>query len=217
VGLGAGMENTVVVAEYPAGTDPEMLRKTAAAVADEADAITRVDCYRRLDGPDRYDYWLLAELASPQHAGAVATMLTGTAGAVQAYHEVFRMKRDEWGMPQHISTSAEIETTPDDVLTVVLPVPPGRAGEWNRWYDGHHMPTVFTIAPAVAVGHRFAPISEPSSGDYLVLYEFTSRADLDAWQAGTTVAGKHDEYVQRWGVYNTRRAWTLEFRVEPQR
>jgi hypothetical protein len=210
------MENTVVIGEYPGTTDLAALRsEVAAKVAAHSANITRVDCYRRLDGPDQFDFWLVAELAAPQEANAVAGLLAESAQSVQAYHEVFRMSRDEWGMSQRISSSAELETTPDNILTVVLPVPPGRSGEWNRWYDGHHMPTVFTIAPAVLVGHRYAPVSEPSTGDYLVVYEFTNRKDLDTWQAGSTVAFKQDEYRERWGVRNTRRAWTLEFRVVP--
>lgn len=211
------MENTLVVAEYPAATGLASLRELATETVGHSPAVTRVDCYRRLDGPDRYDYWLVAELSAAQYAPGLAARLATSAGSVQAYHEVYRMSRDEWGMPARVSSSAELETRPDNILTVVLPVPPGREAEWNRWYDGHHMPTVFTIAPAVVVGHRFAPISEPSPGDFLVLYEFTSRADLDAWQAGSTVAGKHDEYVRRWGVQNTRRAWTVEFRVDGDR
>lgn len=210
------MENTVVVAEYPSGTDLDSLRESATKVA-EHPGVSRVDCYRRLDGPDRYDFWLVAEIAASEQAIPVTTRLAESSAAVQAYHEVFRMTRDEWGLPVRISNSAALDTTPDDILTVVLPVPPGRAAEWNRWYDGHHMPTVFTIAPAVVVGHRFAPISVPSSGDHLVLYEFASRAQLDEWQAGTTVAGKHNEYVERWGVLNTRRAWSVEFRVDAAR
>ena len=209
------MENTVVIGEYAPGVDVTELReKMVPRLLAHSPNVLRVTAYRRLDGPDAYAYWLLVDLAVPQEAPAVAALVGESAAAAQAYHEVWRMARDEWGIGQRISSSAELETTPDSILTVVLPVPPGKAAEWNRWYDGHHMPTVLQIAPEIVVGHRYAPISEPSTGDYLVLYEFSSRAALDEWQTGPTVAGKHHEYKEKWGVQNIRRAWAMEFRVE---
>jgi hypothetical protein len=209
------MENTLVIGEYPPDVDVAELReKVVPRILAHSPNVLRVTAYRRLDGPDTYAYWLLVDLGAPQEAPALAALVGDSAGAAQAYHEVWRMARDEWGIGQCISSSAELETTPDSILTVILPVPPGRAGDWNRWYDGHHMPTVMQIAPAIVVGHRYAPVSEPSTGDYLVLYEFSSREALAEWQAGSTVAAKHNEYKEKWGVQNIRRAWAMEFRVE---
>jgi hypothetical protein len=176
--------------------------------------VQRVSCFRRLDGPEGCDHWLVVELRTAAPATAVTRLLAEAGGRAQGYHEVFRMLRSESAAPQRVSLSAALDTLPDHILTVILPVPAGRAAEWNRWYDEEHMPTVLRIAPAIRIGHRFAPIAEPTTGEFLVVYEFPSRQSLDQWQSGATVTAKRDEYARRWGVRNTRRAFTVDFRRE---
>jgi hypothetical protein len=209
------MENTLVVGEYRGVTvDLDRLREQVVpSLIAEFPGVVRGTSFRRLDGDPTFDYWLVLELALSQAAPLVAERLAATADQAQAYHEVFRMTRTKWGIPHHVSLSADLESIPDDFLTVLLPVPEGRSSEWNQWYDGHHMPTVLNIAPAVRIGHRYAPISEPSSGDFLVLYEFESHQSLVDWQAGSTVASKQDEYFKRWRVRNNRRGFSVDFRV----
>jgi hypothetical protein len=212
---GALVENTLVIGEFAGtGNDPASLHDVVPRIIDSSPDVERVSCFRRLDGPEGCDHWILVELRAAASAAAVTRVLADAGGRSQGYHEVFRMVRTESGTPRHVPLSTALDTTPDHILTVILPVPLGRAAEWDRWYDEEHMPTVFRIAPAIRVGHRFAPVTEPTTGEFLVMYEFPSRQSLDQWQRGTTVAAKRDEYARRWGVRNTRRAFTVEFRRE---
>jgi hypothetical protein len=208
------MQNTIVLGEYDDSVELEELeRKVAPAALSQFGSVCAATGYRRLDGDETYSLWLLVELDAAPDAPAVAAAVADGARRAQAYREVWRMSRDEWHVGRRVSSYDHLETSPESLLTVVLPVPEGRDTEWNRWYDYHHMPTVLGIAPGIEVGHRFAPISAPSDGTYLVAYEFRDRAALDAWQTGSTVSAKHNEYFEMWNVRNVRRAFTREFRM----
>ena len=207
------MQNTIVLGEYDSSTSREELEDSIApkALAAIGSAVAATG-YLRLDGNATYTRWLLLELDSGHEAAAVARYLAQSAQRAQAYREVWRMDRDEWHVGRRVSSYDHLDTSPESLLTVALPVPEGRDVEWNRWYDYHHMPTVLGIAPGIEIGHRFAPITEPSDGTYLVAYEFRDRAALDEWQNGSTVSAKHDEYFNMWNVRNVRRAFAREFR-----
>jgi hypothetical protein len=207
------MQNTIVLGEYDGSISREELEDSIAPKALDAIAgAVAATGYLRLDGDATYTRWLLLELDSGHQSATAAAFLSQSAQRTQAYREVWRMDRDEWRVGRRVSSYDHLDTSPESLLTVVLPVPEGRSVEWNRWYDYHHMPTVFGIAPGIEIGHRFAPITDPSDGTYLVAYEFRDRAALDEWQSGSTVSAKHDEYFNQWSVRNVRRAFTREFR-----
>lgn len=208
------MQNTVVIGEFTASSTMDELRSAARQLQDETEGIVRVDCYRRLDGPDAYDFWLIAELADSQRIGAADAAMAAVSAATRSYHEVFRMSRNSWGIPRQRSCSLATDRLPASLLTIYLPCPPGRSAEWNQWYDGHHMPTVFGLAAGLDVGHRLAPMTPAANDEYLVLYEFGSGEQMRAFQTGGTPDVKKREYLERWGVANTRRAFTLEFAVD---
>ncbi|MGH3757547.1 hypothetical protein [Actinophytocola sp.] len=140
--------------------------------------------YRRLDGDPRFDY-LTLDPSEARQAGDDAVVRR------------FRRCRVV-GSPA---------PSPAGLLHVLLPVPPGAEDEWNTWYDTVHLPGVVAIADGVRAGHRFRP-ADPDQ-PYLVIYEFATLEALEAWQRGTTVRAKKDEYFQQWGVRNNRRAFAL--------
>lgn len=208
------MQNTIVLGEYDGSTSREELEYSIAPKAlDAIGSAVAATGYLRLDGDATYTRWLLLELDSGHEAAAAAGLIAQSAQRAQAYREVWRMDRDEWRVGRRVSSYDHLDTSPESLLTVVLPVPAGRGVEWNRWYDYHHMPTVLGIASGIEIGHRFAPITQPSDGTYLVAYEFRDRAALDEWQGGSTVSAKHDEYFAMWQVRNVRRAFAREFRA----
>jgi hypothetical protein len=208
------MQNTVVIGEFTASSSVDELRSFARQLRGEAEGVARVDCYRRLDGPDTYEFWLIAELADSQLIGAADAAMATQAAATRSYHEVFRMSRDSWGIARQSSCSLATASLPTSLLTIYLPCPPGRSAEWNQWYDGHHMPTVFSLAAGLDIGHRMAPMTPAANDEYLVLYEFGSDDQMRAFQTGGTPDVKKREYLERWGVVNTRRAFGLEFAVD---
>jgi hypothetical protein len=209
------MQNTVVIGEFDGATSLESLRSTAEEIAAKQAGVSRVDCYRRTDGSEQYDHWLITELGDAQHLADATGAMTTAAAEVRAYHEVFRMSRDRWGIAHQRSGSREVDSLPASLLTIYLPCPEGRSAEWNEWYDCHHMPTVFSLAAGLTIGHRYAPVMRVPNDEYLVLYEFASEEELQAFQTGGTPDAKKAEYLERWGVRNTRRAFALEFAVAP--
>ena len=64
------------------------------------------------------------------------------------------------------------------------------------------------------VGHRFSLVGNGGEPHYLVLYEFESERDLDAWQRSQSVGERVDEYWERWGVRNLRRAYHQIWRLD---
>jgi hypothetical protein len=207
------METTLVIGQYTGATPVDRLQaEVVPRLRAECPGVHRVTAYRRLDGEDeRYDHWLIAELEASEFVGPVTDVLRGSADDVRAYAEVFRMNRTEWGIAQHVPSSTDLDSVPTDLLTIVLPVPEGRSAQWRIWYDRHHMPTVFSIAPGLVIGHRYAPIAPPTDGAHLVLYEFESHERMRAFQDSGTPEVKKNEYFQSWGVRNNRRAFTIEF------
>lgn len=206
------METTLVIGQYTRSTGVGRLRdEVVPALREKCPQVRRVTGFRRLDGEDdRYDFWLIAELAESEHVGQATALLAGSADDTRAYAEVFRMNRTPWGIAQHVPSSTDLDTVPVALLSVVLPVPAGRSAQWREWYDRHHMPTVFSLADGLLVGHRYTPISVPSDGAHLVLYEFSSTQQLHAFQTGGTPDFKRNEYFELWGVRNNRRAFSRE-------
>jgi hypothetical protein len=205
------VENSVVIGEFDSTSSPDALRAAAGPLLEQTPGASRVDCYRRLDGDGSYDFWLIAELWDSQCLFDTDQQMRALSPSVRSYHEVFRMSRNAWGIPRQRSCSLATDTLPTSLLTIFLPVPAGRSAEWNQWYDGHHMPTVFGLATALQVGHRYAPMTSAANDEYLVLYEFPSDEALTAFQTGGTPDFKKSEYFDLWGVRNNRRAFTLEF------
>ena len=209
------MENSVVIGEFSSTSTPDELRAAARGLLEKNPGASRVDCYRRLDGDETYDFWLILELWDSQALYDCDARMKSLTASVRSYHEVFRMSRDSWGIAHQQSGSLSTDVVPPSLLTIFLPTPQGRSSEWNQWYDGHHMPTVFSLARGLQIGHRYAPMTPAANGEYLVLYEFPSVAEMGAFQTGGTPDFKKQEYFEIWGVRNNRRAFVLEF-VEQQ-
>ncbi|MFG1921767.1 hypothetical protein [Cryptosporangium sp. NPDC048952] len=199
------MRSTLVIAEI---TDdgPEL-----ATVTRDLPGFVRGARYRCVENAD---VWVFLELEEPRFARAAARRLAGGQRAVRSLHEVHRMARDADGTPVQVPGSARLETLGDYLMSVVLPVPPGRRDEWIDWYDTQHMPSVLSLDPGIEVGHRFVPLDDGQPDAHLVLYEFPSADALAAFAGGGVPVAKKSAYTQRWQVANVRRTFRIVARVE---
>jgi hypothetical protein len=95
----------------------------------------------------------------------------------------------------------------DHILTVELPIPPGREDEWNAWYHAEHMPALLDEVPAIARGTRYRRLDGDPAYGYIVIYEFPSPDGMLAFMHSDTIGRKHREYRERWGTINRRGGW----------
>lgn len=105
------------------------------------------------------------------------------------------------------------------VWLVATKCTPAVEEEFNKWYDGTHIPMVFESKPLKRVTrYKLAPItendpavlraSETEYPTYLTIYEFKDRQAFEAWYSSPQLAAARAEIKETWGdrirMYETK-------------